>query len=447
MRFSNSVAFAAALAPFAKAHGGLGLPKIHGLVDSLDRRADALVASFKTEIFGIDSHVDSVLEGRASAKECGEGIGSCPADRGCCSTAGYCGSNSSYCYSPNCQYKYGPGCPEHQKPEGESTESIPRAKIGSVKYGGTGIYGQFIACKNPGHVAITYDDGPMKDTTSTILDLFKKYDARATFFITGNNIAKGQIDKTQEFVDVIKRMDSEGHQIASHTWTHLDLSKIDADTRKDQILNVEGALNNIVGKIPTYLRPPYSSCTAESGCQKYMEDMGYHLIFFQINTDDYEQNPKGTFQNSLDWFKSNFTQPNMSPEKNSTISISHDIIDKTANELTESMLKTITEMGYKGVTVGECLGDPKDNWYCQFGDSTDRVGANSTSTSTASSSSASETSSSSSTSGSSSSSPSGSSTASGSAAPEQTTSAATTSMKNAGLAISALLFALTMFAL
>ncbi|KAL1655864.1 hypothetical protein SLS61_001426 [Didymella pomorum] len=375
MRFANSVAVAAALAPFAKAHGGLGLPKIHGL------------------------------------------------------------------------YKYGPGCPEHQKPEGKSTESIPRAKIGSVPYGGAGIYGGFWACKNPGHVAITYDDGPMKDTTAHILDLFKQYDAKATFFVTGNNNAKGQIDKTQEFVDVIKRMDAEGHQIASHTWTHQDLSKVDADTRKDQILNVEGALNNIVGKIPTYIRPPYSSCTVESGCEQFLQDMGYHIIYFKINTDDYEQDPKGTFQNSLDWFKSNFTQPNMSPEKNSTISISHDIITKTANELTESMLKTITEMGYKGVTVGECLGDPKDNWYRQFGDSADRVGANSSSASTASSSSASGTSSSSSASGSSSSSPSGSSTASGSAAPEQTTSAATSVMENAGLAVSAVAIALVIFAL
>lgn len=235
-------------------------------------------------------------------------------------------------------------------------------------------------------MAITYDDGPMKDTTAHILDLFKKYDAKATFFITGNNNAKGQIDKTQELVDVIKRMDAEGHQIASHTWTHLDLSKIDADTRKDQILNVEGALNNIVGKIPTYIRPPYSSCTPESGCEQFLRDMGYHIIYFKINTDDYVQDPKGTFQNSLDWFNSNFTQPNMSPEKNSTISISHDIIAKTANELTESMLKTITEAGYKGVTVGECLGDPKDNWYRQFGDTADRVGANSTSTSVSSSS-------------------------------------------------------------
>jgi peptidoglycan/xylan/chitin deacetylase (PgdA/CDA1 family) len=188
-------------------------------------------------------------------------------------------------------------------------------------------------------------------------------------------------------------MDTEGHQIASHTWTHLDLSKIDADDRKDQIVNLEMALNNIVGKIPTYIRPPFSSCSVESGCEQFMQDMGYHIIYFKLDTDDYQQNPRNTFQNSLDWFSGNMTQKNMSPEKNSTISISHDIIDKTANQLTEHMLKTITELGYKGVTVGECLGDPQDNWYRKFGDSADRVGAkvdsvsvSSSSTSTSSSS-------------------------------------------------------------
>ncbi|KAH6613045.1 hypothetical protein C7974DRAFT_466726 [Boeremia exigua] len=458
MRLSIAVAAVATLTPFVNAHGGLGLPQIHGLVDSLDRRVDALVANFRTGAFGTDSHVDPVLEARASAKECGEGIGSCPKDRGCCSTAGYCGSNSTYCYSPGCQYNYGPGCPEHQKPEGQSTESIPRAKIGSVPYGGNGIYGGFWACKDPGHVALTYDDGPMKDTTATILDLFKKYDAKATFFVTGNNIGKGRIDKTQEFIDLIKRMDTEGHQIASHTWTHLDLSKIDADTRKDQIINVEGALNNIIGKIPTYVRPPYSSCTADSGCQQFMQDMGYHIIYFKLDTDDYQQNPKGTFQNSLDWFKGNMTAPGMSPEKNSTISIAHDIIGATANELTELMLKTITELGYKGVTVGECLGDPKDNWYRQFGDSADRVGASSSSTSassnsglpssqTASSSSTSGTSSASSPSGSTSSSPSGSSTAPPVTPPEQTASAATSFTQISCLAILVFTVALSILVL
>ncbi|CAN9210334.1 unnamed protein product [Alternaria alternata] len=444
MRLSITVAAAAALSSFANAHGGFGLPQIQ----SHDKRINALLASFKTGTFGIDSHIKSSLEARASPKECGEGIGSCPEDRGCCSTAGYCGSNSSYCSSPGCQYNYGPGCPENQKPAGESTESIPRAKIGSVPYGGNGIYGGFWACKDPGQVAITYDDGPMKDTTTTILDLFKKYDAKATFFITGNNNGKGQIDETQEYIDVIKRMDAEGHQIASHTWTHLDLSKINADLRKNQILNVEGALNNIVGKIPTYIRPPYSSCTTDSGCEQFMQDMGYHIIYFKLDTDDYQQQPRNTFQNSLDWFKGNMTAPGMTPEKNSTISISHDIIHETANELTEFMLKTITDLGYKGVTVGECLGDHKDNWYRQFGDSANRVGTDSASTSASSnptSTSSQGSPSSSSTVGSSSSSPSDSSTASGIADPKQTGSAAST-MQNAGLAILAPAFAFAFLA-
>lgn len=287
-----------------------------------------------------------------------------------------CGSNSSYCLSPGCNYKYGPGCPENHHPDGKDTSSIPRAKIGSIAYGGTGIY----KCKNPGNIALTYDDGPHKGFTEYILDLFKKYDAKATFFITGNNNAKGQIDKTQEHIDAIKRMSTEGHQIASHTWTHLDLSKISPEDRKKQIYYVEMALNNIVGKIPTYLRPPYSSCDVPSGCQQDMSDLGYHLIYFDVDTDDYHQAPLNTFQNSLDWFKGNITKGGATPEINSSLAISHDIVEKTAYNLTEYMLSTLTDLGYKAVTVGECLGDPEDNWYRQFGDSADRAG-NSSSTS------------------------------------------------------------------
>ena len=138
------------------------------------------------------------------------------------------------------------------------------------------------------------------------------------------------------------------------------------------------ALNNIVGKIPTYLRPPYSSCDA--ACQQDMSDLGYHLIYFDVDTDDYEQAPLNTIQNSKDWFKGNITKKGATPKSNDWLAISHDIVEQTANNLTEYMLSTLTELGYKAVTVGECLGDPEDNWYRQFGDSADRTG-NSSSTS------------------------------------------------------------------
>jgi peptidoglycan/xylan/chitin deacetylase (PgdA/CDA1 family) len=189
----------------------------------------------------------------------------------------------------------------------------------------------------------------------------KSYDAKATFFITGNNINKGQIDITQEFVDVLKRMDSEGHQLASHTWTHLDLSAISQQDRYNQMIKNEMALRNIVGKIPAYMRPPYSSCTAESGCEKDLADLGYHVIYFDVDTDDYEHDAPNLIQYSKDVFLGNVSAGN--PTVDSWLEIGHDIHEQTAYNLTEYMLSTLTQLGYKAVTVGDCLGDPKENWY------------------------------------------------------------------------------------
>ena len=42
----------------------------------------------------------------------------------------------------------------------------------------------------------------------------------------------------------------------------------------------EMAIRNIIGVIPTYMRPPYSSCTAECGCEDDMKALGYHITYF-----------------------------------------------------------------------------------------------------------------------------------------------------------------------
>lgn len=271
-----------------------------------------------------------------------------------------CGTSGDYCYSPGCDYEHGPGCPENITPSGTNTSSIARTKLGSVQYGGAGIYN----CVTPGTVALTYDDGPQKEYTAHVLDTFAKYPgSKATFFITGNNINKGQIDTTEEYVNVIKRMDSEGHQIASHTWTHLDLGKVSSIDRKQQMWKNEMALRNILGKIPTYMRPPYSSCSAESGCESDMAELGYHVTYFDVDTDDYNQDNQIDIQKSKDWFKGNITANNAVAASAEWLSIGHDIHYQTAYNLTDYMLATLTELGYKAVTVGECLGDPEENWY------------------------------------------------------------------------------------
>ncbi|KAF1974872.1 glycoside hydrolase/deacetylase [Bimuria novae-zelandiae CBS 107.79] len=359
MRFSTAIATVAAVAPIVSAHDAPGLPKIGGL-HMRDLKARNLMDSLKIRAAELAHAHERSLKPRQGGTDgqCGPGFGSCAAGY-CCSGAGWCGNTDDYCYAPGCNYQYGPGCPDNAIPAGANTSSVSRTKLGSILYGGAGIY----ECTVPGTVALTFDDGPFDNYTEHVLDLFEQYNARGTFFITGNNINKGEIDTTASHTATIKRMAAEGHQIASHTWTHQDLSAISETDRKAQMIKNEMAIRNIVGYFPTYMRPPYSSCTTASGCEKTMADLGYHVIYFDVDTDDYNQLEDTQIQNAKDNFRGNITQGGATPAQDEWLAIAHDIHPQTAYNLTAYVLSTLTTLGYKAVTVGECLNDPKANWY------------------------------------------------------------------------------------
>jgi hypothetical protein len=169
---------ASLVAPLVAAHGSIpGAPKIFGL----GRNA---VADLKTRnIFAGHGHRAaahaSPLQARQGGLEgrCGKDFGCATCDEGyCCSTSGYCGKGQDYCQAPDSQFEYGPGADANKLPSGGSTKGIARPKLGSVQYGGEGIY----VCSKPGQIAITYDDGPYI-YTNDLLDLFASYGFKATF--------------------------------------------------------------------------------------------------------------------------------------------------------------------------------------------------------------------------------------------------------------------------
>ena len=124
---------------------------------------------------------------------------------------------------------------------------------------------------------MTFDDGPSKNTLG-LLDLLRDNDAKATFFIGANNNHKGEIDITDRWVQAIKRMDFEGHQVASHGWSHPHLDATPSKQRKEEMYKTERALANILGKYPIYMRAPYIECSEETDCLKDMHDLGYHIV-------------------------------------------------------------------------------------------------------------------------------------------------------------------------
>lgn len=67
-------------------------------------------------------------------------------------------------------------------------------------------------------IYLTFADGPSDIITNKVLGLLKENDAKATFFLIGN-----QIDGLE---DVVKRIHSEGHSIGLHTYTHKEMKKV-----------------------------------------------------------------------------------------------------------------------------------------------------------------------------------------------------------------------------
>ena len=107
-------------------------------------------------------------------------------------------------------------------------------------------------------VYLTFDDGP-SDNTEEILDILKKYDVKATFFVVGNTSEHGQ--------ELLKRIVEEGHSIGIHSYSHKysaiydseesffeDFSKIsdyiyDVTGVRTQICRLPGGSSNTVSKI------------------------------------------------------------------------------------------------------------------------------------------------------------------------------------------------------
>lgn len=90
---------------------------------------------------------------------------------------------------------------------------------------------------------LTFDDGPTKGVTNTLLDLLKHYKAKATFFCVGKNIELN--------LDLYHRIIDEGHEIGNHTFHHKNgWNSNNVDYLKDVFKF------NELHKTP-YFRPPY----------------------------------------------------------------------------------------------------------------------------------------------------------------------------------------------
>lgn len=185
-------------------------------------------------------------------------------------------------------------------------------------------------------VALTFDDGPSAKTTPRLLDILKDNGVNATFFVLGGPAKNNP--------EIIKREEAEGHEVATHTISHAQMSKMSSSEIKNDLSASEDVLEGILGHGPSLLRPPYGDVN-----DKVKKTVDLPMILWSVDT--------------LDWKNKNTESILKNTESeiyDGGIILMHDIHETSVDAVGE-LINMLKEDNYEFVTVSQLANLRKRN--------------------------------------------------------------------------------------
>lgn len=184
----------------------------------------------------------------------------------------------------------------------------------------------------PKLIALTFDDGPRRSTTTALLDGLAERGVKATFFLIGAQLAYNE--------DIIQRMDEEGHQIGIHTYDHVELTGLSKQDFNAQVDRTRQLLKSILGHNDFLLRPPYGSL--DSGIRR---NAGCPIILWSIDPEDWkDRNVPREVQHIID------------NAQDGSIILLHDIFPESV-ETALQVVDALHQQGYLFVTIDQLFAD------------------------------------------------------------------------------------------
>lgn len=199
---------------------------------------------------------------------------------------------------------------------------------------------------------LTFDDGPSIETTPKILEILKSNDIKATFFVLGSNVEKGETQKK-----LLKEMVREGHAIGNHGYCH-DYSVLYpgriADTTAfiNDMEKSENAMKSVLGDdfSTKVIRFPGGHMSWKTGeLDQVLEQDGYTYIDWNVLNGDAEGNGK-TVEQLIDRLKE--TATNLCGNDDVLVVLMHDTDAKpTTAESLQQSIDYLKSLGYEFRTL------------------------------------------------------------------------------------------------
>lgn len=179
-------------------------------------------------------------------------------------------------------------------------------------------------------VAITFDDGPSGMYTEQLLDGLKQRGVKATFFLIGENIEGRE--------KIVKRMYEEGHVIGNHTYSHVELTKMEYGECQAEIERTNVLIETITGQRVKYIRPPCGTWD-----EKLLYDINMEPVFWDVDPVDWNTRDVSAMVEKV-----------VSSVRDRDIILFHDIYDTSVTAALE-VIDRLKAMGYVFVTVEDII--------------------------------------------------------------------------------------------
>lgn len=131
----------------------------------------------------------------------------------------------------------------------------------------------FRANKGENSVFLTFDDGPIPESTPWILDVLEQSGAKATFFMVGDNASR--------YPHLHKAVVDAGHAVGNHTFHHVPPFRQSTGELMEDVSLADDVLHSCL------FRPPHGLIWRSQ--QNALADAGYKIVMFDLNTLDYRK--------------------------------------------------------------------------------------------------------------------------------------------------------------
>ncbi|MFJ2030337.1 polysaccharide deacetylase family protein [Streptosporangium sp. NPDC087985] len=190
-----------------------------------------------------------------------------------------------------------------------------------------------VNCAKVKCIALTFDDGPGR-YADKLLDTFKKYNSKATFFL------EGQYVKSRPAF--AKRMAVEGHDLGNHSYTHPHLRELDEGKIREELTRTQDIVKQVTGKSPTMIRPPYGEL--DERVKAIAEEMGMPIVLWNGGSRDWAtKNEKAIYDEVL------------KNAKRDGVILMHDWVEQTVKVMPK-LLTALQKQGYHVVAVSSLRG-------------------------------------------------------------------------------------------